>query len=92
MIDWGLFAILMLGILLGGIAFSATFRKKFFVWFRSFIFGKKGQKKDTGIRRVLAECPKCEGLGRMHSPEMRTGYRWEKCLYCNGTGEVEVRE
>lgn len=80
-IDWGIVLLIGLGILMGGIAFSASFRKKFFVGLRKFIGGMgSGQKSNTSVPNTtdekhvkrnyvrtirLVTCPTCRGKGKV---------------------------
>lgn len=75
-IDWGLLLLGVLFFVLGGIAFSASFRRKFFIGLRKFISGIGGKQapksQDPGytddrsrIRRIrtihMIVCPTCKG-------------------------------
>ena len=70
MIDWGLIAILGLGILLGGLLFGGPgFRRKFFMGFRKFLGGVGGGQKSTprakthkGGRILEVKCSDHKGL------------------------------
>lgn len=78
-IDWGLVLLLALGVILGGIAFSPTFRRKFFAGLRRFISGIGGQQTRTPttqepedrtkVRRIrtihMVTCPVCKGKKRI---------------------------
>ena len=88
MIDWGLIAILGLGILLGGLLFGGPgFRRKFFMGFRKFLGGVGGgqtRRKDvdphdnTSVQQVT----------RRHRPQ--TIYL-VVCPECKGEGKIPRR-
>ena len=80
MIDWGIIAILAIGILIGALVANANFRRKFFVGFRKFLAGvgtgQKGQNKgkveeERNIKRryvrtvKLVRCERCQGTGQI---------------------------
>ena len=83
MFDIGLVAILLLGILLGGILFNAGFRKKFFVGFRKFL----GQLDFGGKKKSKAYEERQDERGKVHRRYIRT-HVIVKCPECNGSGWV----
>ena len=101
-IDWSIVVLIGIGILLGGIAFSPSFRKKFFVGLRNFIWGKKSSSKKTEdppeVRRhytrtiKMVLCPTCKGRKRV--PKKLPAIADQslapmvKCPTCDGAGEV----
>jgi len=94
MIDYSIWLVFVLGIIVGGVLFSKDFRQKFFTGFRKFLAGvgrSNMGRSMSGASRPRTETRNTLAQRNAYEPAPKTKPKIIDCPTCDGTGVVEEK-